>query len=151
MSVSGRLYRLHVPFLLSHNIIILLCRLVCDWPTHWFEFLRVWIPTLHTHWATCVRRPSTSAYAIRKKQEPWPFLVVSRKIVDHERLIYCWLIQSHSPVNCSGSPQGFSQIQISHTSWIQYKTCTLHKHNTNKHNPKGSPFGIALVKKKGGK
>ena len=35
------------------------------------------------------------------------------------------------------------------TSWIPCKTCTLHKRKTYKHNPKVSPFGIALVKKKG--
>ena len=57
-------------------------------------------------------------------------------------LIYCWLIAQST----AQSPQGFSQVQISHTSWIQYKTCTLHKRKTYKHNPKGSPFGIALVK-----
>ena len=53
--------------------------------------------------------------------------------------IYCWRI--------ARSPQGFSQVQISHTSWTQYKTCTLHKRQTYKHNPQVSPFGIALVKK----
>ena len=31
-------------------------------------------------------------------------------------------------------------------SWIQYRTCTLHKHKTYKHNRKVGPFGIALVK-----
>ena len=76
-------------------------------------------------------------------------------------------------VNRTGSPQpqGFSQVLISHniyllkaalsitqghlrafhlikpyTSWIQYKTCTVHKRKTYKPNPKVSPFSIALVK-----
>ena len=35
-------------------------------------------------------------------------------IGDH-LFIYCWL-RRWSPVNCSGTPQGFSQVQISHTS-----------------------------------
>ena len=30
---------------------------------------------------------------------------------------------------------------------IQYKTCTVYKRKTYKHNPKVSPFGIALVNK----
>ena len=45
------------------------------------------------------------------------------------RLIY-------SLAHHKGSPQGF------------YKTCTWHERQTYKHNPKVSPFGIALVKKK---
>ena len=44
--------------------------------------------------------------------------------------LYCY-----STANHTGSPQGL------------YKTCTLHKHKTYKHNPKVSPFGIALIKK----
>ena len=56
------------------------------------------------------------------------------------------LLLAKSPVNRSGSPKGFSQVKISHTSQIQYKTCTLLRRKTYKHNPKGSPFGIALVK-----
>ena len=34
----------------------------------------------------------------------------------------------------------------SHTSWIQYKTCTFYKCQTYKHNLKVSPFGVGLVK-----
>ena len=34
----------------------------------------------------------------------------------------------------------------SRTSWIHYNTCTWHQRKTYKHNPKVSPFGIALVK-----
>ena len=61
---------------------------------------------------------------------------------------YYYLLLAYSPVNCSGSPQGFAQVQISHTRWIQYKTCTLHKRKTYKNNRKGSPFGIAGCRKK---
>ena len=52
--------------------------------------------------------------------------------------------------NRTGSPQGFSLVQTLHKlglPGIQYKTCTLYKRKTYKHNPKVSPFGIALVKK----
>ena len=45
-----------------------------------------------------------------------------------------------------GHLSAFHQIK-SDTSWIQYKTCTLYKRKTYKHNPKVSPFGIAVVKK----
>ena len=52
-------------------------------------------------------------------------------------------------VNRTGSPQGFSQVQISHKlNTIHTKHCTLHKRKIYKYNPKVSPFGIALVKKK---
>ena len=44
------------------------------------------------------------------------------------------LLKAYSPANHTGSPQGF------------YKTCTLHRHKTYTHNPKVSPFGIALIK-----
>ena len=61
--------------------------------------------------------------------------------------LFIYVLLAYSAVNRSRSPQGFSQIQISHTNWIEYKTCTLHTRKTYKHNPKGSPFGIALVNK----
>ena len=48
--------------------------------------------------------------------------------------IYIIYIIIYSPANRTVSPQDF------------YKTCTLHKHKTYKHNPKLSPFGIALIK-----
>ena len=76
---------------------------------------------------------------------------VARKISSGQRCylfivgLYCYSYTS--PVNRSGPPQA-SQVQILHTSWIQYKTCTLHKRKTYKYNPKGSPFSIALVKVK---
>ena len=44
------------------------------------------------------------------------------------------LLKAYSPTNRTGSPQSF------------YKTCTLHKHKTYKHNLKVSPFSIALIK-----
>ena len=59
--------------------------------------------------------------------------------------IYLFIEGVYSPVNRTGSPQGFSQVQISH-KLIQYKTCTLHERKTYKHNPKVSRFAIALVK-----
>ena len=43
------------------------------------------------------------------------------------------LLKVYSPANRTGSPQGY------------YKTCTLHKHKTYKHNPKVCPFGSALT------
>ena len=49
------------------------------------------------------------------------------------------MLMAYSPVNRTGSPQGFSQGQISH------KLNTIHKRKTYKHNFKVSPFGIALV------
>ena len=59
---------------------------------------------------------------------------------------YYYLLKAYSPVNRTGLPQDFSQVQ--NVAQVQYntKTCTLHKRTTHKHNPKGSPFGIALVK-----
>ena len=57
-------------------------------------------------------------------------------------------LYSYSPINRTGSPQGFSQVQFSHR--LNKIQCTKHAHYTNvkqiKHNPKVSPFGIALVK-----
>ena len=63
-------------------------------------------------------------------------------------------IQAYSPVNLTGSPQGFLLVQISH---IEYNTKYAHynyiiiiyiyKSKTYKHNPKISPISIALVKK----
>ena len=44
-----------------------------------------------------------------------------------------------------GHLKAFHKIK-SCTSWIQYKTYTLHKRKTYKHNLKVSPFSIALVK-----
>ena len=56
------------------------------------------------------------------------------------------LLKAYRPVNRTGSPQGFSQVQISHKlNTIQ--DYTLLKRKTYKHNPKVSPFGISLVKK----
>ena len=52
------------------------------------------------------------------------------------------------PVNRTGSPQGFF-TNSNLTEYIQYKTCTFFKRKTYKHNPKVSPFAIALVKKNG--
>ena len=46
-------------------------------------------------------------------------------------------ITSYSPANRTGSPQVLVLVI--------YKTCTLHKHKPYKHNPKVSPFGIALI------
>ena len=62
----------------------------------------------------------------------------------HEHYLFIYLLKSYSPVNCTGSPQGFSQVHISNKT---YKTYILHKRKTYKHNPKVSPFDIALVKK----
>ena len=44
-----------------------------------------------------------------------------------------------------GHLRAFHKFKSS-TSWIQYKSCALHKHKTYKHKSKVSPFGIALVK-----
>ena len=57
-------------------------------------------------------------------------------------LIY-WRFIAQS--TAQGQLSAFHKFKSS-TSWIQYKTCTLHKRKTCKHNPKVSPFGIALVK-----
>ena len=66
---------------------------------------------------------------------------------------YYYLLMAYSPVNRTGSLHGFSQVQILHKSHnikkhltYIYKTCTFYKRKTHKHNPKVSPFGIALVK-----
>ena len=56
--------------------------------------------------------------------------------------MYCWLI-SYSPVNHPGSPQGFSQVQISHTSWIP---CTLHTHKTYNYIIRKVVLSVSLVK-----
>ena len=58
------------------------------------------------------------------------------------------LLKAYSPVNRAGSPRGLSLNQILQKLDIQYKTCTCYKHKTYKHNPKVSPFGIALIKKR---
>ena len=47
--------------------------------------------------------------------------------------LFVCLLKAYSPANRTWSPQGF------------YKTCTLYKHKTYRHNPKVSPVGIALV------
>ena len=51
----------------------------------------------------------------------------------HTRFVCFCLLKAYSPANRTGSPQGFCE------------TRTLHK--IYKHNPKVSPFGIALIKK----
>ena len=60
-------------------------------------------------------------------------------------IIYYLLKALHSPVNRTGSPQGFSLHQI----FTQVEYSTKHAHLTNcktfKHNLKVSPFGIALI------
>ena len=60
-------------------------------------------------------------------------------------IIYCWLIAQSTAQSHLGAFHKFKfckQVEYK----LQYKTCTLHKRKTYKHNPKGSPFGIALVK-----
>ena len=63
-------------------------------------------------------------------------------------LIY--LLKAYSPVNHTGSPQGFSQVQIKHklNTTQNMDTIYIYKRKIYKPNPKVSPFGIALVKKK---
>ena len=51
-----------------------------------------------------------------------------------ERL-FVSLLKAYSPANRTVSPRGF------------YRTCTLHKHKTYKHNPTVSPLGIAVITK----
>ena len=61
---------------------------------------------------------------------------------DDRDLNYYYLLEAFSPVNRTGSPQGFSNL-------TQVELPGKHAHYTNvkhKHNPKVSPFGIALVK-----
>ena len=53
---------------------------------------------------------------------------------DCDKCACCLFVCGYSPANRTGSPQGF------------YKTCTLHKHKSYKHNPKVSPFSIAHKK-----
>ena len=55
-----------------------------------------------------------------------------------------YLLKAYIPINRTGSPQGFSQVQILHKSYN-----TLCKYKTCKHYPITSPFGITLIKKKG--
>ena len=50
------------------------------------------------------------------------------------------------PVNRTGSPQCFSQFQISHKLNTIQNMHIIYKHKTYKHNPKVSPLNIALVK-----
>ena len=59
------------------------------------------------------------------------------------QLLFYYLLLAYSPVNRSGSPQGFSQVKF--RTQVEYNTKHAHYINV-KHNPKGSPFGIALVK-----
>ena len=63
--------------------------------------------------------------------------------------LFIYLFKAYSPINRTGPPQGFSlkTNQILHKLNI-YKTCTFYKRKTYKHNPKVSPFDLALVKKK---
>ena len=97
--------------------------------------------------------------------------------IDSTLAIY-WLIdllKAYSPVDRTGAPQGFSQVQISHKlntikcvslfieglphmvtpelftssklAQVEYNTNHVHYINVkHKHNPKVRPFGIALVK-----
>ena len=57
---------------------------------------------------------------------------------------------SYSPVSPQGHPRAFQFHKFkSHTSRIQITIQNMHimyKRKTYKHNPKVSPFGIALVK-----
>ena len=59
-----------------------------------------------------------------------------------------YLLKAYSPVNRTGSPQGCPQVQISHKlNTIQnMHILIIYKRKTYTHNPKVSPFGIALVK-----
>ena len=58
-------------------------------------------------------------------------------------LIYLFIEGLYS----TGSPQGFSQVQISHKlNVIQNMHITVHKRKIYKHHPKVSLFGIAVVK-----
>ena len=57
-------------------------------------------------------------------------------------MVFIYLLKSYSPVNRTGSTRGFSQVQISH---IKYNTKHAHYILKDKHNPKVSPFGIALA------
>ena len=56
-----------------------------------------------------------------------------------------YLLKAYSPVNRTESPQGF--FTSSNSIQVEYNT-NMHKRKTYKQNPKVSPFGIALVKKK---
>ena len=57
---------------------------------------------------------------------------------------YYYLLKAFNPINHTGSPQGFSldltQVEYN-TKYVHY----IYKHKTYKHNPKVSPFSIALV------
>ena len=55
---------------------------------------------------------------------------------------------TEGPVSRTGSPQGFSLVEILHKlDYLEYNA--KHAHYTNvKHQPKVISFGIALVKKK---
>ena len=70
----------------------------------------------------------------------WP-----RPEFDCSSQLFIDLLKAYSLVNRTGSPRGFHTLKY-RTSRIQYKTSTLHTRKTYKHNPKVSPFGIALVK-----
>ena len=60
--------------------------------------------------------------------------------------LFIYLLKAYSAVNRTGSPQGFSQV----LNLVQVEYSTKHaryiKGKAYKHNPKVSPFGIALVK-----
>ena len=57
-----------------------------------------------------------------------------------------YLLKAYSPVHRTGSPQGFSKVQVSQKlNTIQNMHITF-KRRTYKRNPKVIPFGIALVK-----
>ena len=57
-----------------------------------------------------------------------------------------WL-KAYSSVNRIGSPQGVSLNQILLKLNTKENMDIIYKRKTYKHNPKVSPFGIALVKK----
>ena len=116
--------------------------------------LWLWGCTLRT-WTSCSPRTHKTAHGLKPNRRMhrsfhFPLAIEVFEILKNYRVyLFISLLLAYSPVNRTGSPQGFSQVQISRTSWTQYKTCTLHKRKTHQHKPKGSPFGIALVKKKG--
>ena len=70
---------------------------------------------------------------------------------------YFILLKAYSPGNrkwvTSGLFIGSNLTQVTYNQhldyleYMQYKKGTLHKHKIYQHNPKVSPFGIALVKK----
>ena len=102
----------------------------CFYPFFFYIFL-IWYWNARPKWSRGrhQKAPGLRGVSGNKRRA----CVRARVCVCRLKITLNWnLLLAYSPVNRSGSPQGFWQIQMSHSSWIQYKTCTLHESTRRK-------------------